>query len=33
VYRVFTVYSTKEGKMLELAMNCEAAKRLLNVSC
>jgi hypothetical protein len=33
VYRVFTVYSPKEGKMLELALNCEAAKRLLNVSC
>jgi hypothetical protein len=33
VYRVLTVYSPKEGKMLELALNCEAAKRLLNVSC
>lgn len=31
-YRVFTVYSPKEGRMLELALNCEAAKKL-NVAC
>jgi len=31
-YRVFTVYSAKEGKMLELALNCAAAKRL-DVAC
>jgi hypothetical protein len=32
-YRVFTVYSAQQGQMLELAMNCEASKRLLNVDC
>jgi hypothetical protein len=32
-YRVFTVYSAREGQMLEVAMNCTAAKRLLNVDC
>ncbi len=32
-YLVFTVYSAKEGKMLEVAMNCTAAKRLLNIDC
>lgn len=31
-YRVFTVYSAKEGKMLELALNCAAAKKL-GVEC
>jgi len=32
-YLVFTVFNAKEGKMLEVAMNCTAAKTLLNVSC
>lgn len=32
-YRVFTVYDAKEGKMLELAMNCTAAKQLLGIDC
>jgi hypothetical protein len=26
-YRVFTVYSAAEGKMVEIAMNCSAARR------
>jgi hypothetical protein len=32
-YLVFTVFNAKEGKILELALNCAAAKRHLNVSC
>lgn len=32
-YLVFTVYDAKEGKMLEVAMNCTATKRLLNIDC
>jgi hypothetical protein len=32
-YRVFTIYSATEGKMLEVAMNCTVAKRLLDVNC
>jgi len=32
-YLVFTVFNAKEGKTIELAMNCVASKRLLNVSC
>ena len=32
-YLVFTVFNAQEGKTLELAMNCSAAKRILNVSC
>jgi hypothetical protein len=32
-YLVFTIFNPKEGKVLELAMNCIAAKSLLNVSC
>lgn len=31
-YRVFTVYSAKEGKMHEVAMNCTAAKKL-SIDC
>ncbi len=27
-YRVFTVYSSKQGKMMEVALNCTAAKQL-----
>lgn len=32
-YLVFTMFNPKEGKTLELALNCTAAKSLLNVSC
>jgi len=31
-YHVFTVYNPEEGKVLELALNCKAAKEL-GVSC
>jgi hypothetical protein len=32
-FLVFTMFSPKEGRAVELAMNCTAAKQLLNVSC
>lgn len=32
-YLVFTMYSAREGRMLELAMNCNAAKELLRITC
>lgn len=32
-YLVFTVFNAKEGKTLEVAMNCTVAKQLLNISC
>lgn len=32
-YRVFTMYNAKEGKMQEMALNCTAAKRLLDMDC
>lgn len=32
-YLVFTIFNAKEGRTLELAMNCTAAKSLLKVSC
>lgn len=32
-YLVFTMFNAKEGRTLELALNCTAAKSLLNVSC
>ena len=32
-YLVFTVFNPKEGRTVELAMNCSAAKRHLNISC
>jgi hypothetical protein len=32
-YRVFTVYIAKEGKMVEVALNCTAAKRLFGIDC
>lgn len=32
-YLVFTVFNAKEGKTIEVALNCTAAKELLNVSC
>ena len=32
-YLVFTVFNAKEGKTLELALNCGAAKTHFNISC
>jgi len=32
-YLVFTMFNPQEGKTLEVALNCTAAKSLLNVSC
>ncbi|KTD48045.1 hypothetical protein Lrub_1493 [Legionella rubrilucens] len=32
-YLVFTLFDAKKGKTIEVAMNCTAAKQLLNVSC
>ena len=32
-YRVFTVYSAKQGKMLKVALNCNAARSLLGIDC
>jgi hypothetical protein len=32
-YIVFTMFNAEEGKLLELALNCTAAKKLLNISC
>lgn len=32
-YLVFTMFNAKEGKTLELALNCTASKQLLNISC
>lgn len=32
-YLVFTMYSSKQGKMLELALDCAAAKKHLNFTC
>ena len=32
-YLVFTVFNANEGKVLELAMNCAAAKQLIGVGC
>ena len=32
-YLVATMFNPKEGKVLELALNCDVAKRLLNISC
>jgi hypothetical protein len=31
-YLVFTVFNTKEGKVIELALNCTAAKKM-DVAC
>lgn len=33
LYLVFTMFNPKEGKTIEAALNCAAAKSLLNVSC
>jgi hypothetical protein len=32
-YLVFTVFNAKEGKVIKVALNCTAAKSLLNVAC
>lgn len=32
-YMVFTLFDAKKGVMHEVALNCDAAKKLLNVSC
>lgn len=32
-YLVFTVFIAQEGKTLEVALNCAAAKQHLNVTC
>lgn len=32
-YYVFTTYFPSEGKMVELAVNCDESKRLLDVEC
>ena len=32
-YLVFTLFDPKEGKLHEVALNCTAAKKLLDVSC
>lgn len=32
-YLVFTMFNTKEGNTIELALNCTAARSMLNVSC
>lgn len=32
-YLVFTVFNAKEGKLIKVAMNCTAAKSLLNIAC
>lgn len=30
---VFTIFNAKEGKTSEIALNCTAAKKLLNIDC
>lgn len=32
-YMVFTIFNAKEGKTSEIALNCTAAKKLLNTDC
>jgi hypothetical protein len=32
-YLIFTAFKPKEGRVIELAMNCTAAKSLLDVTC
>ena len=32
-YMVFTIFNAKEGKTSEVALNCTAAKKLLNIDC
>lgn len=32
-FLVFTVFNSKEGRTIELAMNCTAAKQRLDISC
>lgn len=32
-FLVFTVFNPKEGRAMELALNCAAAKKHLNIAC
>lgn len=32
-YLVFTMYNAEKGKAIEVALNCKAAKSLLNIDC
>lgn len=32
-YLVFTVFDAKDNKTIELAMNCTASKKLLDIAC
>lgn len=32
-YLVFTVFNPKEGRVIEVALNCTAAKQMLDVTC
>ena len=32
-YLVFTMFNPKEGKAVELALNCKAAKQYLDIDC
>lgn len=32
-FLVFTVFNPKEGRAIELALNCTAAKKHLNIAC
>ena len=32
-FLVFTVFNPKEGRTMEIAMNCSAAKKHLSISC
>lgn len=32
-YLIFTVFNAKEGRTLELALNCSAAKKTLDIDC
>lgn len=32
-YLVFTMFNPKEGRAVELALNCKAAKQYLNIDC
>ena len=33
IFLVFTVFNPKEGRTIELAMDCTAAKQRLDISC
>lgn len=32
-YRVFTVFNAEEGQLIEVAMNCAAARKLIGQGC